>query len=125
MKKLRLTTTGPKAFFGLLLPGSDESGPLVVPEDIGEIVDATTLKCRSAYIHGEAEKKAKFDIPVFLDGDMAQLGLPVEQQDIELLLPDGVYKCKSEYYKRSYTEYYLITLFDEESVNANITTEDD
>lgn len=117
MEKLRLTTTGPQAFFGLLLPGSDMNGPLVVPDDVGEIKEAHNLKCRSAYIHGEAEKKAGFDIPIFLDGDMAQLGLPVDEQDIELLLPEGVYKCKSEYFNREHVVYYLITLFDEESVN--------
>lgn len=86
---------------------------LVIPNDIGEIITAS-LKGTCAYIHGEAEKIAGFDIPVFLDGDMGQLELPVKEQNIIMLLPTGEYKCKS-YYNDTVgaKNCYLLTLFNE------------
>jgi len=84
MKQLRLTTTPPHSMF----EGSDDL--LVKRQDIGKIINCK-LKGRTAYIHGEAEEISGFDIPVFLDGDMAQLDLSVEDQNILLLLPSGEY----------------------------------
>ena len=57
------------------------------------------------YIHGEAERLAGFDIADYIDGDILQLTEPVEQQDIEMLLPHGKririnahYSCCDDYF---------------------------
>ena len=58
-----------------------------------------------AYIHGEAEHLAGFDIADYIDGDILQLTEPIEQQDIEMLLPHGkririnaYYSCCDDYF---------------------------
>ena len=114
MKQLRLSTTKPYGMF------SDQDDKLLVePSEIGELVKAE-LKGKTAYIHGEAEKIAGFDIPTFIDGNMGQLTLPIEQQDILLLLPDGEYKCKSEYCDAPLSSNcYLITLSTEPRATTN------
>jgi hypothetical protein len=114
MKQLRLTTTEPKSFLGIMYP-MEEHEPLVTPNNIGKLIMGKT-KTSTAYIHGEAERLAGFDIPFFIDGNLAQLDLPINQQDILLLLPSGEYKCKAEYYDEIRSlESYLITLYTEPS----------
>lgn len=109
MKQLRFTTTKPMPMLGMFNPEEDHA-PLALPKEIGELVKAE-LKGSKAYIHGEAEALAGFDIPTFIDGDMAQLGLPIEEQDILMLLPDGEHKCKAEYCDEwGARNSYLITL---------------
>lgn len=86
MKQLRMTTCAPHSMF-------EESGkPLIVPEDLGEIVAGGVIGNR-AYFHGELETLAGFDLPIFLDGDIKQLDMPHDRQNILVLLPSGEYPC--------------------------------
>ena len=99
MKKLTSTTSRP-GFMGAT------SDPLV-PKG-GECTGTPIL--RTAYIHGDAESLAGYDIPIFLDGDMGQLDLPVEEQEIEMLLPDGNHNCKATKEQDMINKAYYITL---------------
>lgn len=115
MKQLRFTTTKPMSFLGIFNPEADHK-PLVEPSNFGELIK-DELKGKNAYIHGAAEGKAGFDIPTFIDGNMGQLALPVNQQDILMILPEGEFKCKAEYYDEiGASNCYLITLKEEPSV---------
>jgi hypothetical protein len=84
MKQLRITTTSPHSMFS----SSDELRT-ELPTEIGEITGELKNKGASAYIDGEAESLAGFDIPVILDGDIGQVDLPIAEQDIVMLI-DGV-----------------------------------
>lgn len=112
MKQLRLTTTKPMGMLGIMNPIEDHA-PLVAL--VGELI-MDKVKGKTAYIHGEAENIAGFDIPTFIDGNLAQLDLPIEKQDILLVLPNGEYKCKAEYKTGTSLNCYLITLITEPSV---------
>jgi len=103
MKQLRFTTTAPHSMFEF------DDKPLSLPDEIGEII-YTNVKGRTAYIHSDAEDLAGFDIPIILDGDMGQFDLPVDEQDILMLLPTGEYKCKAVYETDVISDCYLITL---------------
>lgn len=108
MKQLRFTTTEPYSmFFG------GDAELLVKPDDIGTLNENKPIGT-GAYIHDDAEELAGFDIPIFLDGDYEQLDLPVEEQDILMMLPSGNYKCKAELSYSSMhndiNDKYLITL---------------
>lgn len=93
MKQLRFTTTKPMGMMGIFNAKEDHK-PLVTPKNLGELIEDKT-KGTGAYIHDDAEGLAGFDIPTFLDGNLGQLDLPVEQQDILMVLPSGEYKCKA------------------------------
>lgn len=111
MKQLRLTTSNPMSVLSMM-----GRTPLITPDNIGELV-MDKVKGSKAYIHGKAESIAGFDLPIFIDGDLGQLDLPTEQQDILLLLPMGEYKCKAEYHDEiGASNCYLITLASEPSV---------
>lgn len=84
MIQLRITTTTPHSMFS----SSDELRT-ELPTEIGEITGELKNKGASAYIDGEAESLAGFDIPVILDGNIGQVDLPIEEQDIVMLI-DGV-----------------------------------
>jgi len=108
MKQLRFTTTNPHGMFS-----SEQSELLISTENInlGKLINLPIGK--GAYIHDDAEELAEFDIPCFLDGDYGQLDLPIEEQDILMMLPSGNYQCKSELSYKSMInkdEYYLLTL---------------
>lgn len=119
MKQLRFTTTAPYSMLS-----TAEQKPTHLPDNLGELVQ-TELKGKTAYIHGEAERLAGFDIPVFLDGDMAQLIAPVKDQDILMVLPSGEYKCKSEYCNViGSSNCYLITLKKEPLAVPELEEED-
>ncbi len=112
MKQLRFTTTKPMAMLGILNPKEDHK-ILVTPNKIGEFINDKIIG-KTAYIHGIAEGLAGFDIPDFIDGNLGQLDLPFNQQDILMLLPSGEYKCKAEHcMERGATNSYLITLVSE------------
>lgn len=107
MKQLRFTTTEPRGMFA-----NENSELLVKLDDIGTHSEYKP-KGTGAYIHDDAEELAGFDIPIFLDGDFEQFDLPVEEQDILMMLPSGNYQCKAELsYKTLIIEVYkyLITL---------------
>ena len=109
MKQLRFTTTHPYGMFS-----SSESELLISTDNInlGELSNYLP-KGVGAYIDNDAEELAKFDIPLFLDGDYEQLDLPIEEQDILMMLPSGNYQCKSELTYKSMInkdKYYLLTL---------------
>lgn len=112
MKQLRFSTTKPMAFAGAINPPQDHN-PLALPKEIGVLIE-DKVKGRTAYIHGKAEILAGFDIPKFIDGNIGQLELPIDKQDIVMILPSGEYKCKSEYCNElGSSNCYLITLFEE------------
>lgn len=103
MKELRFTTSQP-GFFG------STSEPLIVPDNVGEFINIKEQKCKSCFIHGDAENLAGFDIPIFLDGDLNNLNLPIEEQNITMLLPSGEYKCKCTIEKDLIDNAYYLTL---------------
>lgn len=102
MLQLRFTTSNPRAF-------GFAGQPLVTPTLVGELEQSELIGNR-AYIHGDAETLARYDIPIFIDGYMGQLDLPVDEQDILMLLPSGEYKCKAELQKENDKGSYYITL---------------
>lgn len=77
------------------------------------------------YIHGEAERLARYDIADYISGDIMQMRQPIEQQDIEMVLPDGTalkinahYSCCDDYFllilagdEGSLTDYELDRYF--------------
>lgn len=91
MKQLRITTSKPYSMFSF---DENDGIPLVKPETADDIV-MDALKGESAYLDGDAQRLAGFDIPIFLDGDMRQLDAPDDKQDILLLLPSGEFACKA------------------------------
>jgi len=104
MKQLRFTTTAP---YGFLSPMGK---PLVIPEVLEEVIPSE-VKGHCAYIHGDAEVLAGFDLPIFLDGEQAQLDAPEAEQDILMMLPSGNYPCIATYTDEvGNTDCYLITL---------------
>lgn len=106
------------AMLGILNPDEDHK-PLVEPKETGELI-MDKIKGKTAYIHGDAEALAGYDIPTFIDGNLAQLERPVEEQDIVMILPDGEYKCKAEYCDIiGSSNCYLITLATEPSALKN------
>jgi hypothetical protein len=108
MKQLRFTTTKPMSLLGIF--DKDQEPALVKPKSYGDFV-MDSVVTNKAYIHGDAEELAGYDIPVFIDGNMGQLDLPIDQQDILMLLPSGEYKCKAEYCDNVFaSNCYLITL---------------
>jgi len=110
MKQLRFSTIKPISLFFLM---DIDIKPLTTPCEIGEFI-VDKIRGRVAYIHGEAEEIAGFDIPKFIDGNLGQLDLPIEDQDILMMLPSGEYKCKSEYIDEpGCSDCYLITLVTE------------
>ena len=113
MKTLKFTTCNPR-FFG------STGEPLVFPKE-GEEVEFfknTKPKSNSVYIHGEAEELAGYDIPIFLSGSMDMLNIPVEEQDIIMVLPDSEHKCKCTIEETLYDNAYYITLMhDYKSLN--------
>lgn len=106
MRQLKLTTSTP-GFFG------SAGNPLIEIEGDIEITALEEIKAPGFYIHGEAEYLAGYDIPIILDGDLNNLNLPIEEQDILLLLPSGEYKCKSMIEQDLLRKAYYITLFDD------------
>ncbi len=115
MKKLRFTTTKPMSMLGILNPIEDHK-PLTLPNDVGEFI-MDTIKGKNAYIHGEAEEIAGFDIPTFIDGNLGQLDLPITEQEIYMVLPNGVYQCKATYNDTiGASNCYLITLMSEPDI---------
>jgi len=106
MTQLRFTTTEPHSILGMV----DSHDPLKIPNNIGILIN-DEIKGKTAYIHGNAETVAGFDIPHFIDGNLSQLDLPIEKQDILMILPSGEYKCKAEYNDIILAQNcYLITL---------------
>jgi hypothetical protein len=95
MKQLRITTTKP---YSLILGAFDEDvverKPIVDIKNNGELI-TPTLKGRNAYLDGKLEELAKFDIPLFIDGDMGQLDMDTSKQNILFLMPKKNYKCKA------------------------------
>ncbi len=105
MKTLRFTTTKPCSMFSLVI---DEQQPIINPNRVNELIGSVN---KNIYIHGDAQSLAGFDIPIFIDGDFSQLEKPIEEQDIVMILPNGEWKCKAEYYDAPLARNcYLITL---------------
>jgi hypothetical protein len=104
MEKLIFTTSEPQSF-GM------SGEPLIGEQKTINISDPLILD--SAYIHGKAEELAGFDIPIFLAGDLSNLDLPIEEQQIYMLLPSGEYKCKSMVNPGVIKSHYLLTLYEE------------
>ena len=91
---------------------------------LGQMV-SEQCNARYCYIHGEAESIMGFDIADYISGDIMQMRQPIEQQDIEMLLPDGTalkinahYSCCDDYFllilagdEASLTDYELDRYF--------------
>jgi hypothetical protein len=111
MKQLRFTTTEPRGMFSMI--DTIDTELLVTIDNIGTLSEYKP-KGSGAYIHGDAEELAGFDIPIFLDGDYEQLDLPIEEQDILMILPSGNYQCVADLsYKTMFADEadkYLLTL---------------
>lgn len=110
MNQLRFTTSNPQMF---CLSGKE----LVDPKDTGDLI-VGSLNGYFAYIDGDAEELAGYDIPIFIDGHMEQLDLPEKDQDILMMLPSGEYKCRAVRHYGQYLPHgeggYLIRLEVEE-----------
>lgn len=108
MNTLKFTTSKP-GFFG------STGEPLVSPKEGEEFefFKDTKPKSNSAYIHGEAEVLAGYDIPVFLSGSMDMLNVPIEEQNIVMVLPVSEHKCKATINVGTISESYYLTLYDE------------
>ena len=91
--------------------------PLVNPADNGQTYGESRLN--DAYIHGEAEQMAGYDLPVFIDGDLSQLDKPENEQQIRMLLPHGEYECVARTTDEGGDELnsYFLTLKVEEDTN--------
>lgn len=106
MKQLRITTTTPHSMFG----SSDELRT-ELPTDLGETFGELKNKGASAYIDGDAESLAGFDIPVILDGNIGQIDLPIEEQDIVMLIEGVAHKIVAILHKNWCNEpQYLFCL---------------
>ncbi len=88
-KKYSLGTTSNTLRFTTSRNNDEE--PLVEPQNKGKLFGKSNYKY--AYIHGEAERLAGFDIPIFIDGNLSQLDESINKQDIRMLLPNGEYEC--------------------------------
>ena len=75
-----------------------------------------------AYIHGEAEHLAGYDIADYIDGDILQLKEPVDKQEIEMLLPHGMTVRINSYYSCCDDYFLLIMPGDEASLNNEEST---
>ena len=108
MQTLKFTTSKPGS-----LGATGE--PLVFPKEGEEFefFKGTKPKSDSIYIHGEAEDLAGYDIPIFLSGSMDMLNVPIEEQDIVMVLPDSEHKCKATINAGITGESYYLTLYDE------------
>ena len=106
MKTLKFSTSKP-GFFG------STGEPLVFPKEGEEFefFKNTKPKSNSVYIHGEAESLAGYDIPIFLSGSMDMLNVPVEEQDIVMVLPDSEHKCKATINVGAISKSYYLTLY--------------
>ena len=88
MKQLRFTTSKPMGM-GFV------SDPLIIPINLGSLTFCDDeLKTDRIFIDGEAEKLAGYDIPIFLDGDLSNINLPIEEQDILMVIPEGNFECQ-------------------------------
>ena len=110
MKILKFTSSKP-GFFG------STGEPLVFPKEgeEPEFFKNTKPKSNSVYIHGEAESLAGYDIPIFLSGSMDMLNVPVEEQDIVMVLPNGEHKCKATINVGIISTSYYLTLCNDNS----------
>jgi hypothetical protein len=96
MKTLKFTTSKPQAFGQL--------GDLFVDyTKYDGLEEPYSIKGKTAYIHGNAEELAGYDIPAFIEGNLEQLD--AKEQDIVMILSDGEYNCKAEL--QSNGSYYL------------------
>jgi len=85
---------------------------LTIPNKKGELIKSTT-KAGGAFIHGDAEEIAGYDIPIILDGDLAQFDQPEDKQDILMMLPTGDHPCIAKFTPTPHAlseDCYLITL---------------
>jgi hypothetical protein len=104
VKTLKLTTTDP-GFMGMTNMETIKYKPGKDVEVNHE--DSVKLKGDSAYIHGDAEAVAGYDIPIFFDGDILQLDKPEDEQDIIMYINDKEFKIKA---KLTDSNQYYLTL---------------
>lgn len=69
------------------------------------------------YMHGEAERLARYDIADYISGDIMQMRQPIEQQDIEMVLPDRTALKINAHYSCCDDYFLLILAGDEASLN--------
>jgi hypothetical protein len=117
MKQLRITTSTP-GFMGQV------NEPLVTVKNKGKFIPLNNPQCENIYIHGKAMDLAGYDIPIVIDGDFNNIHLPIKEQDILLMLPNGNYKCKCSIEKDMITNAYYITLLDKDDNNKDDNDDD-
>lgn len=115
---LYITTCKPSAF-------GNKSEPLVEPSllqmEIGMFgYDEIPDHC-PCYIHGKAEALAGFDLPIVLCGDLSNVTKPLDEQRIELWLPNDVrLRLRSTYSSKHGA--FLFTLYDEDPTEPDELT---
>jgi hypothetical protein len=65
--------------------------PMIRPEDPGELFGQAAHE--EAYFDDDIRDLTGMSRPIFLDGDLSQLDMPEEEQEIRMLLPQGEYEC--------------------------------
>ena len=100
MKTLKFTTCKP-CFMGTT---DNESIRCILPRN--SKLNQFKTKGVKAYIHGEAETIAGYDIPIMFDGDMEQLDVSENLQAIVMYIDDVQYRIKATLQKNN-TTYYL------------------
>jgi len=69
-------------------------------------------------------KNGGLDYTIVIDGDFNNIHLPIKEQDILLMLPNGNYKCKCSIEKDMITNAYYITLLDKDDNNKDDNDDD-
>lgn len=113
MKTLKFTTTEPGCMGSV--DGANKYNPK--PEECDLDVEASKdMEVKIAYIHGEAENKAGYDIPVFFGGDLRQMEQPLEEQSIQMFIGDKVFEMKALLHKNGIRPNYLLILNTKEEI---------
>lgn len=87
MGQLKFTTCSPQ-FMGSIDINEAKTGLPEKPQTSGDFHE---LLGDRAYIHGEAENLAGYDVPIFYEGDANQLDEALMHQDIIMVLSDREY----------------------------------
>lgn len=114
MDTLKFTTTEPGCMGSI--DGASRYNPK--PEECNLNAESgKDMLVKIAYIHGEAEDKAGYDIPVFFGGDLRQMEQPIEEQSIQMFIGDKVFEMKSLLNEGGIRSNYLLVLNKKEEID--------
>jgi len=110
MDTLRFTTSAPQGF-GF----TDEKTIRFNAEQFctkhkTELSVSRSPKHETAYIHGDAEDLAKYDIPIFFSGELRMLDKPVKEQRIIMHLEDKEYQMTATVNNGIFKKQYYLEL---------------